>query len=92
METTVPFGVALRAYRLAAGLTQETLAERAGVSPRTIQALEREENTPHKDTLERLAAALGLVDAERRRFLDAVIPVPRRRSSLRTRRSQAFDR
>jgi DNA-binding XRE family transcriptional regulator len=45
-ETTVPFGAALREYRLAAGLTQEALAERAGVSPRTIQALEREENTP----------------------------------------------
>ena len=32
----VGFGDVLRRYRLAAGLTQEALAERAGLSPRGI--------------------------------------------------------
>jgi transcriptional regulator with XRE-family HTH domain len=39
--TGVPFGRQLRRYRLAAGLSQEALAERAGLSWRTISDLER---------------------------------------------------
>ena len=34
------FGSLLREHRLAAGLTQEALSERSGVSPRTIQEIE----------------------------------------------------
>ena len=35
------FGALLRQHRLALGLTQEALAERAGLSWRTVQDLER---------------------------------------------------
>ena len=35
------FGAQLRAYRLAAGLSQEALAGMAGLSPNAIGALER---------------------------------------------------
>ncbi len=61
------FGALLRRYRVAAGLTQEELAERAGLSVRTVSDLERGVNrSPRKDTLPLLAAALGLTSEERR--------------------------
>ncbi len=48
-------------YRLAAGLTQERLADQAGLSPRAIQDLERGVNhTPRRTTVQRLAEALNL--------------------------------
>jgi len=55
------FGARLRRARLAAGLTQEELAERAGLSARGIQDLERGlRATPQRETVRRLAGALGL--------------------------------
>jgi predicted ATPase/DNA-binding XRE family transcriptional regulator len=57
-------GEILRRYRLAAGLTQEGLAERAGLGVRSIQAIESGTNTPTRETLRRLAAALNLCEAE----------------------------
>jgi len=74
------FAGLLRERRLAAGLTQEALAERAGVSTRSIQMLERGEGRPHRDTAARLAAGLGLTTAERERFVTLGAPAPRRRS------------
>ncbi|HYW88245.1 MAG TPA: helix-turn-helix domain-containing protein [Chloroflexota bacterium] len=66
------FGDLLRRHRTAAGLTQEGLAERAGLSVRGIQDLERGiRRTPHSDTTRRLADALGLRDAERAGLLEA---------------------
>src|SRR6266705_732248 len=60
------FGDVLRRYRLAAGLTQEELAERAQVSPRAISDLERGLRTrPWRETIQLLAAALKLGAAER---------------------------
>jgi predicted ATPase/DNA-binding XRE family transcriptional regulator/TolA-binding protein len=54
------FGELLRQRRLAAGLTQEALAERAGVSAKAISDLERDpERTPRLDTVGLLADALG---------------------------------
>src|SRR5581483_2168545 len=55
------------------------LAERAGVSARNIQNLERGENRPLRDTARRLAAALGLGERDRAWLLTAAVPVPRRR-------------
>jgi class 3 adenylate cyclase len=69
----------LRSYRLAAELTQEELAERAGVSSRSIQALERGENRPQQETARRLADALALDEPDRARLLRGVTPIPRRR-------------
>lgn len=54
-----PFGSLLRRYREAAGMTQEELAHRAGLSVRGISDLERGlRQAPRRDTVEMLADAL----------------------------------
>jgi predicted ATPase/DNA-binding XRE family transcriptional regulator len=84
MDTEVPasFGDLLKEHRLAAGLTQETLAALAGVSWRNVQNLEGGVNRPQRETAERLAAALELGDVERAAFLAAAQPLPRRRAPV----------
>src|SRR5437763_4516273 len=68
-----PFGAVLRAYRVAAGLSQEELAERAHLSQRTISDLERGVTTaPYRDTVAQLADALKLTASERGALEDAV--------------------
>src|SRR5918998_1418372 len=63
------FGDFLRQYRSAAGLTQEDLAERSGLSADTISLLERgEHRRPHRYTMQNLADALGLSRSDRIRF------------------------
>ncbi len=73
------FGDLLKEHRLVAGLTQEALAERAGLGVRSIQGLERGENRPQRDSAERLAVALALDTDARARFLTAASPTPRQR-------------
>jgi len=59
------FADLLRRHRAAAGLSQEALAESAGISARAISDLERGINLrPHRDTVELLAAALMLSPAD----------------------------
>jgi predicted ATPase/transcriptional regulator with XRE-family HTH domain len=54
------FGAMLRRLRLSAGLSQEALAERAAISLRAVNALERGyRKAPHADTVTRLLAALN---------------------------------
>src|ERR1700761_5251892 len=54
-------GLWLRGQRIAAGLTQEDLAERSGVSVRTIADLERERTRrPYPSSVRALIRALGL--------------------------------
>lgn len=54
-------GEAIRYHRGKAGLTQEQLAERAGVSPTTVVNLENGEiRRPRVTTLQNLATALGV--------------------------------
>lgn len=65
---TASFGEALRRYRLAAGLTQEELAERAGLSARGVAYLERGARQPYRDTVRRITEALALPEAERAAF------------------------
>jgi predicted ATPase/transcriptional regulator with XRE-family HTH domain len=63
MATTssTTFGALLRQHRLTAGLTQEALAERAGISARGVQDLERGvRRAPRAETVRLLAEALGL--------------------------------
>jgi transcriptional regulator with XRE-family HTH domain len=63
------FAGLLRQARVAARLTQEELAEEAGVSPRTVSDLERGINRrAHKDTARLLADALGLTGPARAEF------------------------
>lgn len=60
----VQAGSWLRLQREAAGLTQEELAERAGLSVRAISNLECDRTRkPHPDSLRRVARNLGLTEA-----------------------------
>src|SRR5262245_30621697 len=64
--TETGFGELLRRYRMATGLSQEDLAERAGVSTRGISDLERgARQMPRNDTLQLLLQALELSPADR---------------------------
>jgi predicted ATPase/DNA-binding XRE family transcriptional regulator len=66
-------GSLLRGLREDAGLSQEELAERAGLSPHAISALERGTRTrPYPHTLRSLATALDLTEDQRARLLAAV--------------------
>lgn len=66
------FGALLRAHRRAVGLTQEALAERAALSGQAVDVLERgDRRFPHRDTVARLAVALGLAGEQRAAFLAA---------------------
>ena len=62
-------GETLRRLRQAAGMTQEELAERAGISTRAVSDTERGlRSTVHAGTARRLAAALGLAGEARDTF------------------------
>src|SRR5437870_2546940 len=69
---SVAFGTLLRRSRIAAGLTQEELAERAGISRRSLGDMERGvAHTPRKDTVALLAEALALSPQDRVVFAEA---------------------
>ena len=71
-QAALSFGGLLRQLRAEARLTQEELAEAAGVSPRSVSDLERGINrTARKDTAELLAGALGLAGPARELFVAA---------------------
>jgi tetratricopeptide (TPR) repeat protein/DNA-binding XRE family transcriptional regulator len=66
------FGFRLRAVRRSAGLSQQELARRSGLSIRTISDLERGRTRwPYRDSLYRLADALELAGPERAEFIGA---------------------
>src|SRR6516225_2162873 len=68
-DPSASLGDLLRRYRQAAGLTQEELAERAGLSRRGIADLESgARRRPRRDTVALLATALGVSETERVRF------------------------
>jgi predicted ATPase/tetratricopeptide (TPR) repeat protein/DNA-binding XRE family transcriptional regulator len=65
-------GDLLRTFRTAALLSQEALAERSGLSARTVSDIETgSARTPRLVTVMLLAEALGLTDADRVRLRDA---------------------
>src|SRR5690349_11984434 len=62
----VPFGEHLRRFRVAAGLSQEALAERAGLSVQAVGALETgKRRRPYPNTVAVLADALSLSGRDR---------------------------
>ena len=72
---TTAFGDLLRRYRAAAALSQEDLAEKAGLSARGVSDLERgERRAPHLATIRLLADALDLGEEERAAFAAAAQP------------------
>jgi len=69
---TAGFGRLLQQYRLAAAVSQDELAERAGLSRRGISDLERgARRRPYLATVRRLAEALGLDAAQQSKLLEA---------------------
>ena len=76
-EQPVSFAELLRRLRTDAGLTQEALAERARLSPRSVSDLERGINkTPRRDSRQLLADALRLSGAARAAFETAALGYP----------------
>src|SRR5919205_1167579 len=70
-------GRLLRRFREAAGLSQEELAERAGLSARGVSDLERGlRRSPYPATIRRLALALELPSADRAMLLAAAHAPP----------------
>ncbi len=70
--TTTAFGSVLRQFREAAGLSQERLAERAGLNLRGISDLERgARSTPRLETVRMLEDALELTSGEREELFTA---------------------
>ncbi|MGY1773998.1 ATP-binding protein [Blastococcus sp. SYSU D00813] len=70
-----PFAERLRRLREAAALTQEELAERAGLTAKAVGALERgERRRPYPHTVRALADALGLDEAVRAALTGAARP------------------
>jgi predicted ATPase/transcriptional regulator with XRE-family HTH domain len=88
------FGERLRRLRLAAGLSQEALAERSGLSAQAIGALETgKRRRPYPHTVAALADALELTEIERAALAEARLsavseataqmpPLPRRLAPL----------
>jgi transcriptional regulator with XRE-family HTH domain len=79
-----PFGTLLARLRRDAGLTQERLADSAGLSVRAISSLECGVRHPRRFTLDRLATALRLTAAQRAELItsahrarDSAVPAPR---------------
>jgi len=66
-------GGLLRHYREAAGLSQNALAGRAGLSVRALRNLERGANRPYPDTLRRLSDALDLAPPQRDALMAALL-------------------
>ena len=76
VEESSPFGERLRRLREAAGLTQEALSERAGITAKGIASLETgRRQHPYPHTVRALADALQLSGKERETLLASV---PRR--------------
>jgi tetratricopeptide (TPR) repeat protein/transcriptional regulator with XRE-family HTH domain len=81
-DDSARFGARLRTCRAAARLSQQDLADRSGLSIRAIRNMERGRTQwPYRDSLTRLADALGLEEPVRAEFLACV---PRRRLALRS--------
>jgi tetratricopeptide (TPR) repeat protein/transcriptional regulator with XRE-family HTH domain len=87
------FGVLLRRYRQAAGLTQEELADLAGLTARTISNMEaRRTGRPYRRTVELLADALALSPEDRTDLISAARgapPAPAARQAPQTRQAPA---
>jgi transcriptional regulator with XRE-family HTH domain len=76
-SSTCSFGELLRRHRRAAGLTQEGLAERSGVSVRAISDLERGlKQRPHRETLRLLSDGLDRSPSDRRALAAATRAPP----------------
>jgi transcriptional regulator with XRE-family HTH domain len=96
-DTTVKrFGPVLRGWRLAAGLTQEDLAQKAGLSVRAVADIERGRTSrPYRRSVVMLAEALGLSGQDLTAFTRAArshsASDPVARPALETRHSDSWE-
>lgn len=81
-EVLQRLGLRVHTLRTRAGLTQEGLAERAGISWHFISAIERGMKTPTLETLLALSSALDVSMSEL--FLDVDVALPKEFSRLQT--------
>ncbi len=73
-KTPTALGDLLRQHRLRGGWSQEELAERAGISVRSISDIERgRQQRPHVGTVRRLADALELDETSRQAVMAAAV-------------------
>jgi transcriptional regulator with XRE-family HTH domain len=70
---TAPFGQTVMLWRQEGGLTQQTLARRAGIPQPNLSAIERGRRTVSLSTIRALAAALGVRPGI---LVDGVPPTP----------------
>lgn len=75
-------GVRVRSLRMAAGITQEQLAEKAGLSMKHLGELERGRSNPTLSSLQALANGLGVSVATLFDYEDAVISPELAKQSL----------
>ncbi len=64
MQAVVFIGDRLKDVRVRRAMTQEELAEKAGVGKNTVNRIERNLTEPHMSTLRKLAKALGVEPEE----------------------------
>lgn len=70
-ETRARFGAALRAARTRTQLTQEQLAERSGLTAKSIGQIERGAGNPRLESIVRLAGALHIGASDLFELVDA---------------------
>ena len=63
-QAVVFIGDKLKDARVQRAMTQEELADKAGVGKNTVNRIERNLTEPHMSTLRKLAGALGVEPAE----------------------------
>jgi len=64
MEAVVHIGDRLRGLRIRRAMTQDELADAAGIAKNTVNRIERNHTEPRPPTLRKLADALGVDPAE----------------------------
>ena len=64
MQAVVYIGDRLKTLRIRRALTQQELAERAGISSNALNRIELNKAEPHMSTLRKLAKALDVDPAE----------------------------
>lgn len=74
-EGTATFGSALSAARLRASLTQQELADRAGISVRSLRNIEQGRVQPRALSARRLAEVVGLDEADLREPPDPLLEI-----------------
>jgi transcriptional regulator with XRE-family HTH domain len=63
MQAVVYVGDRLKDLRVERALTQQELADAAGIGKNTVNRIERNETEPHMSTLRKLASALDVKPA-----------------------------